>query len=159
MPAHWWVGLCLWVWLETAVCLGGLFAGRWRGVPTLFVIQPAASQPWRVWSDFSQIAVSRGARIEDHSLGPPTPNSFPHSKPQPTPAFIGDSSRPAGRCDPDSYKVPTLPRDPLNMKPCVCFPRVESLPQSCWVPALKPHWLSMPNTPQGSSPSDIWSHS
>ena len=156
----WWVGLYLWVWLEAAVCLGGLQAvcllvgGGY--VPNLFIVWSGAFQPWWVVPDFSKMAASRGAHANEYSLRPPL--SFPHRELQLTPTFPGHLPRPPGRCDPDAYGVPALPWDSVHMKTCVCPPRVESpVPpttrQVLWSSCTQALWCSMPDAPGAPPPN------
>lgn len=106
--------------------LGSLFADGWGCVPTLFIVQPRASQQWWVGPDFSKIAVSRVAHASEYSLGPlllcPAPTVSHNNS-----AFPGDPPRPASRSDPDSYIVPALLWCPVFMMPYMCPLRAKSL--------------------------------
>ena len=65
----WRVSLCPWVWLELALCLGGLKAACWLmgGAIFQFIIWPRASQPWWVGPHFSKMATSTGIHTDDYS--------------------------------------------------------------------------------------------
>ena len=69
---------------------------------------------------------SRGTHADEYSLRPLPPMSCLHSEQQLTLAILTDALRPTGRSDPDSYGVSALPCIPVDMKPCVLPPRVES---------------------------------
>ena len=54
----------------------------------------------------------------------------PDSQPQLPPASLGDPPKPAGRSGPGSYGVTALPWVPMQAKPCVRPPRVETVSPS-----------------------------
>ena len=110
-PISWWVGLCS----HPVYC--------WTG----------ASQYWCTGPDFSKMVASRASHTDDYFPGPhpqcpvPTVN---HSCPLLSQETL---PRPEGRSDPDCYRIPALPWDPVHMKPCVHPPRMEFLfPPLLW---------------------------
>ena len=106
---------------------------------------------------FPKMAASKkGAHTDDYSLGPPPPMSYPHSKPQASPAFPGDPSRPANRSDPDYYES-LFPLQP-SAHETLCVPSKSGgslAPSPMELPAHKAHWPSMPDAPGAPPPNAI----
>ena len=115
--------------MQLCACGKGVFrqtADGWGCIPTQIIVWPEDSQPWWVGPDFSKMATSKGAHIDDYSwdlclkcLSPTASHSHPLFSP-------GDPLKTAVRSDPDSYGIPALPWDPLNMKAYVHLSRMES---------------------------------
>ena len=135
MPAHWWIGLrtswiglCPWVRLDMAVCLGSLgslFTDGWAVIPLglLFGLGLLSADGW------GQV-FPKWPPPEKHMLMD-IPKSFasnvlPHNEPQSPPVFPGDPPRTAVRSDPYSYGAFALPWDPVHMKVCVSLSRTGS---------------------------------
>ena len=123
-----------WVWLEVAMCLGGLKAacllmgGAVFPPSLLFGLGLLSPDGWGQifpkWQPPGKLTlmIIRWLLL-DFLLQCPAPTAN-HSCP---PAFPGDPPRPTGRSDQDRYGASALPWDPVHMKPCVHPPRVELL--------------------------------
>ena len=137
------MGLCLWVRLEVAVCLGEslgrLFTYGSVFDPTLIVVWPGVSQHCWMRPDFP-----KWPHIEEHTLMN-IPKIFASNvllpkKATVTPVFPGDPPIMAIRSDPYSYGTPTLPWNSGYMKAYLCLLRMGS-------PFLPVLWSSCAQAP------------
>ena len=75
---------------------------------------------------FSKMATSRGVHSDDYSRDLCFQCPSPLKEPQSPYDFPGDPPRITGKSDLDACGVSALPWDPMHMKACVHFSRVES---------------------------------
>ena len=157
--ALWWVGLCLWVWLEVALCLskirggcvslGSLFADGW-GCDPIWII---------VWPDgWSQI-FPKLPYPEKHTLMI-IPETFASSVLPPQWASVATffPRRSSKNCSQVQPRILWRLCFALGLSAheslCASFKNGGlCFPQSCGAPVQKPHWPSLPNALGASSPS------
>ena len=116
---------------------GSLSVDGWVCVPTLLIFWPGASQSWCLqgvgWGQIFPKWQPPGKLTLMIIPWDLCPVSWPQNELQLTPASPGDPLRPTGTSGSDSYVVLALPWDPVQVKPWVCPPRVESVfPQVLW---------------------------
>ena len=133
----WWVGLCLWVRLEAAVCLGGSLGSLftdWQGYDPFLDYHLA----WGFSALMSGARFPQNGHLQRNTHCWIFPRAFPlmpfpHNKPQSPPVFPGDPPRTAIRSNPDSCGDSVLPLNPVHMKVCVHISRMGCpLPQVPW---------------------------